>query len=44
VVFEEEYHGAKADMEDETMSLDKADSLDSASGASVEEEEIAKKV
>jgi len=31
-------------MEDETMSLDKADSLDSVSRASVEEEEVAKKV
>lgn len=44
MVFEEEYHGAKVDMEDETMSLDKADSLDSVSRASVEEEEVAKKV
>ncbi len=31
-------------MEDETMSLEKADSLDSVSRASVEEEEVAKKV
>jgi len=31
-------------MEDETMCLDKADSLDSVSRASVEEEEVAKKV
>ena len=31
-------------MQDETMSLEKADSVDSVSGASIEEEEDAKKV
>lgn len=44
VVFEEEYHGAKADLEVETMSLEKADSIDSAGAASIEEEERAKKI
>lgn len=44
VVFEEEYHGAKADMESETMSLDKTDSADSTSAVSVDEEDHAKKL
>lgn len=44
VVFEEEYHGAKADMESETMSLDKTDSTDSTSAVSVDEEDHTKKV
>ncbi|KAL8816586.1 MAG: hypothetical protein Q9191_008304, partial [Dirinaria sp. TL-2023a] len=44
VVFEEEYHGAKADVESETMSLDKTDSTDSTSAVSVDEEDHTKKV
>ena len=44
-VFEENYHGAKADVDDEQhmSSLEKGDSADSISTASVEEEEVAKK-
>lgn len=43
-MFEEEFHGPQEDdMEDEHMGLEKAESADSNSSASVEEEEHAKK-
>ena len=43
-MFEEEFHGAQAkDMEDDHMGLEKAETTDSNSSASVEEEEHAKK-
>lgn len=44
-VFEEEFHGHHEDPEDAgNLSLDKESSADSTSGASIEEEDLAKKV
>ena len=43
-VFEEEYHGPQKVGEDEQFSLEKADTMDSNSSASIDEEEHAKKV
>ena len=43
-VFEEEYHGAQHGEDDEHPSLEKADTVDSNSSASIEEEENATKV
>lgn len=44
-VFEEEVHGHHEDPEDgETLSLEKADTADSTSGGSIEDEDQAKKV
>lgn len=44
-MFEEEYHGAQDDnMDEEHIGLEKADSADSTSTASIDGEENAKKV
>lgn len=43
-VFEEELHGAEQVPEDDNISLDKGDSVDSTSSASLEEEEHTKKL
>ena len=43
-VFEEEYHGAQNYEDDEHTGLEKADTVDSNSSASIDEEEHAKKV
>ena len=42
-VFEEEYHGAGVDDEEEHLRLVKEDTAGSTSGGSIEEEDIAKK-
>ena len=43
-VFEEEYHGAAGNEEEEHLALEKEDSAESTSGVSIEEEDVAKKV
>ena len=43
-VFEEELHGADVPEEDDSISLEKGDSADSTSSASIEEEEHSKKL
>lgn len=43
-VFEEEYHGAQDVEEEDQHGLEKADTVDSNSSASIDEEEHAKKV
>ena len=43
-VFEEEYHGGQNYEDDEHTGLEKADTVDSNSSASIDEEEHAKKV
>ena len=43
-VFEEGYHGASGNTEDEDLSLQKEESIASSSGASIEDDDYAKKV